>query len=77
MSRFWATITIVVLSVLVFALLRRLFCVPLLLGQLSAFLDRLPDYVTQLQALGNRFFDTRIGQFFKTQATADRTSTRS
>ncbi len=66
MSRFWATITIVVLSVLVFALVA-LLGVPLLIGQLSAFLEKLPTYAVELQALGDRFFETRIGQYFKTQ----------
>jgi predicted PurR-regulated permease PerM len=66
MSRFWATITIVILSVLVFALLA-LIGVPLLAGQLAAFLDKLPDYAVELQALGNRFFETRIGQYFRAQ----------
>ncbi len=66
MSRFWATITIVVLSVLVFALIA-LLGVPLLIGQLSAFLEKLPTYAAELQALGDRFFETRVGQYFKTQ----------
>ena len=66
MSRFWATIAIVLLSVLVL-ILTALIVLPLLFSQLTAFLDRLPSYVTQLQALGNRFSHTRIGQFFKTQ----------
>jgi predicted PurR-regulated permease PerM len=66
MNRFWATITIVVLTLLVLILVA-LILVPLLLAQLSGFLDRLPSYVTQLQALGNRFFHTRLGQFFRTQ----------
>ncbi len=66
MSRFWATITIVVLTVLVFALVA-LIIVPLLIGQLAGFLQRLPDYAAELQSLGDRFFETRVGQFFKTQ----------
>jgi predicted PurR-regulated permease PerM len=66
MSRFWATIAIVLLSVLVL-ILTALIVLPLLFSQLASFLDRLPSYVTQLQALGNRFSHTRIGQFFKTQ----------
>jgi predicted PurR-regulated permease PerM len=66
MSRFWATIAIVILSVLVFALVG-LLAIPLLVGQLSAFLEKLPVYAAELQGLGNRFFETRIGQYFKTQ----------
>ena len=44
MSRFWATITIVVLTVLVLALVA-LILVPLLFAQLAVFLERLPSYV--------------------------------
>lgn len=66
LSRAWATITIVLLTVLGLILVALIF-VPLLFAQLASFLDRLPSYVTQLQALGNRFFHTRIGQFFRTQ----------
>ena len=66
MSRFWATITIVFLTVMVLALVA-VVAVPLLAAQLSGFLERLPSYATQLQALGNSFFETRIGQFFRTQ----------
>lgn len=66
MSRLWATITIVLLSVLVFALVA-LIGIPLLIGQLSAFLEKLPVYAAELKALGNSFFETRIGQYFKTQ----------
>ena len=62
MSRFWATITIVLMSVLVLALLA-LIVVPLLVAQLSGFLERLPDYVDRLQTLGNWFFQTEIGQY--------------
>ncbi len=66
MSRFWATITIVVLSVLVLTL-TALIVIPLLVGQLSSFLKDLPNYAAELQALGDRFFATSIGEYFKTQ----------
>lgn len=66
MNRFWATITIVILTVMVLTLVA-LIAVPLLVAQLAAFLERLPIYFAELQALGNRFFQTRIGQFFRTQ----------
>jgi len=65
MRRSWATITIVVLTVLL-VIAMALILMPLLFGQLASFLERLPSYVTQLQALGNRFFQTRLGQFFRT-----------
>lgn len=67
MSRFWATITIVVLTILVLALVA-LIIVPLLVSQLTGFLERLPSYIAQLQSLGDRFFQTRIGQFFRSQS---------
>jgi predicted PurR-regulated permease PerM len=66
MSRFWATITIVVLSVLVLSLLA-LIGLPLLFSQASSFLEHLPSYAQQLQGLADRFFATGIGQYFKTQ----------
>lgn len=66
MSRFWATITIVILSVLVFSLVA-LTVVPLLVSQFSDFLENLPGYAAQLQALGNRFLNTEIGKFLGTQ----------
>jgi predicted PurR-regulated permease PerM len=66
MNRFWATITIVILTVLILALVA-IVAIPLLAGQLSSFLERLPSYATELQALGNRFFQTRVGQIFRTQ----------
>lgn len=66
MNRFWATITIVVLTVLVIAV-AALVAVPLLIEQLSGFLERLPSYASQLQSLVNRFLQTRLGQYFRTQ----------
>ncbi len=63
MNRFWATITIVILSVVVFSL-AALTVIPLLISQLAGFLDNLPGYAAELQALGNRFLDTEIGRYF-------------
>ena len=62
MSRFWATISIILMSVLAIAL-AVLIAVPVLATQLSGFLERLPFYAEQLRGLANRFFQTRIGQF--------------
>jgi predicted PurR-regulated permease PerM len=62
MNRFWATITIVILSVLVFSLVA-LIVIPLLVSQLSDFLRDLPKYAAELQALGNRVLDTEIGKY--------------
>ncbi|HWT30143.1 MAG TPA: AI-2E family transporter [Propylenella sp.] len=69
MSRFWATITIIVIAVLVLVLVA-LVVIPLLVTQLEGFLERLPSYVAQLRAFANRFFQTRLGQFFDTQDAA-------
>jgi predicted PurR-regulated permease PerM len=66
MNRFWATITIVVLTVFVVALVA-LIVVPLLVDQLAGFLDRLPSYAAQVQGVVNSFLETRVGQYFKTQ----------
>lgn len=66
MSRLWATITIVILSILVLAVVA-LLVIPLFVSQLSSFLERLPSYAQELQSLGDRFFATRIGQYFRTQ----------
>jgi phosphatidylglycerophosphate synthase len=62
MSRFWATISIVLMSVLVIAAVI-LIAVPVLVSQLSGFLERLPVYVEQLRGLANRLYQTRIGQY--------------
>jgi predicted PurR-regulated permease PerM len=67
MSRLWATVTIVLTAVLVLVA-AVLILVPLLATQLSGFLERLPEYVSRLQVLGNRFFETRIGRYFNTGA---------
>jgi predicted PurR-regulated permease PerM len=67
MNRFWATMTIILLAILVFSV-AGLTVVPLLASQLAGFLDRLPSYVTSLQTLGNRFFQTEIGRYFDTGA---------
>ena len=66
MSRFWATITIVILSVLVLTLVG-LIVVPLLVSQLAGFLERLPSYVAELRQLANRFLRTEIGRYFGSQ----------
>ena len=66
LSRFWATITILLLTILIITL-AALIVVPVLIAQLSGFLERLPDYVVQLQQLLNRFLRTELGQYFGAQ----------
>ena len=74
MSRFWATITIVVLTVLVLALVA-LIVVPLLVAQLAGFLERLPSYVAELQALATASSRRGSASIFGTQG-GGRTSIR-
>jgi predicted PurR-regulated permease PerM len=62
MSRLWATITIVLLSVVAFAL-ALILVIPVLAGQLAGFLERLPDYVARLKQLAGAVFQTRLGQY--------------
>lgn len=71
MNRFWATLTILLVAVLVLVLVG-LLAIPLLVAQLEAFLDRLPSYVAQVRGLASRFLETRLGQFFETQDGATR-----
>ncbi len=66
MNRFWATITIVILSILVFTLVA-LVVIPLLVSQLTGFLEDLPSYAAQLQDLWNRFLSTELGRYFGQQ----------
>ena len=61
MNRAWATISIVLMSVLVFALIA-LIVVPVLVSQFSAFLEDLPEYVAELEQLRNWFLETDIGR---------------
>ena len=62
MSRFWATITIVVLAVLLLAL-AVLLLVPVLVSQLTGFLDRLPSYVARLQELGGDLLRSDLARY--------------
>ncbi len=66
MNRFWATITIVILSIMVFTLVA-LVVIPLLVSQLTGFLEDLPSYAAQLQDLWNRFLSTELGRYFGQQ----------
>lgn len=50
LSRLWATVVILVVFILVF-ILALMIIVPVLVAQAADFIERLPTYVTQLQAL--------------------------
>ncbi len=62
MSRLWATVTILIISVIVFVV-ALLVIIPVLASQMAGFIDRLPAYVARLQELAGTLFQTRIGQF--------------
>jgi predicted PurR-regulated permease PerM len=66
MSRLWATVSILLIAILVVALVL-LIVVPVLVGQLGGFIERLPTYAERLRALASWFFQTRIGQYFGQQ----------
>ncbi|HSG95533.1 MAG TPA: AI-2E family transporter, partial [Afifellaceae bacterium] len=58
MNRFWATITIVIISVIVFVI-ALLVIIPVLASQTAGFIDRLPAYVARLQELAGTLFQSR------------------
>jgi predicted PurR-regulated permease PerM len=62
MSRLWATITILIFSVIVFVI-SLLVIIPVLASQMAGFIDRLPAYVARLQELAGTLFQSRIAQF--------------
>ena len=76
MSRFWATITILLVAVLVVALLI-LIVVPVLVTQLTGFLERLPAYVEQLRALGELVLPDPDRPVFRARNAGGPASTRS
>jgi predicted PurR-regulated permease PerM len=61
-SRVAATLTILVLFVVVLALVLVLL-VPVLANQLAAFIDNLPHYVEQLQGLFGSFLESRFARY--------------
>jgi predicted PurR-regulated permease PerM len=63
MNRFWATITIVLVTLLIIAVVV-LIAVPVLVSQAADFIAHLPEYIARFNALSERFFDSRIGQYF-------------
>jgi len=62
MSRLWATITILIFSLIVFTI-ALLVLIPVLAGQMAGFIERLPAYVAQLQELAGTLFRSRVAQF--------------
>ncbi|WP_321341024.1 AI-2E family transporter [Breoghania sp.] len=61
MNRMWATLTILVLFVLVFALVLVLL-LPVLGNQLASLIEAMPDYVSQLHGLITEHFGERLRQ---------------
>ncbi len=62
MSRLWATITILIFSVIVFTI-ALLVIIPVLASQTAGFIDRLPASVARLQELAGTLFQSRIARF--------------
>ncbi len=62
MSRLWATITILIFSLILFTI-SMLVIIPVLASQTAGFIERLPTYVARLQELAGRLFQSRIAQY--------------
>ena len=62
MSRLWATITILLLAVVIFTT-ALLVIIPVLARQMADFIDHLPGYIARLHELTAALFQTRIAQF--------------
>ena len=65
MNRLWATITILIFSLIVFTI-AMLVIIPVLVSQLAGFIERLPAYVARLQELASTLFQSPIAQFLGT-----------
>ena len=65
MNRFWATITILIVTVVIFVLLI-LLAVPILVDQFAGFVAKVPAYVAQLRELADQFLRSRLGRFVGT-----------
>jgi predicted PurR-regulated permease PerM len=61
MSRLWATITILIFSLIVFTI-GLLVIIPVLASQMAGFIERLPAYVARLQELAGTLYRSRIAQ---------------
>ncbi|HWJ73000.1 MAG TPA: AI-2E family transporter [Kaistia sp.] len=66
-SRMAASLVILVLFVILLVLMFVLF-VPILANQLAGFIERIPSYAQQLQALANSLLNTRFGELFRVDA---------
>ncbi len=66
LSRFWATIVILLVTVVVFALLL-LVAVPILVNQFAGFMEIVPAFVAQLRRLADVFLGSRIGRMVGTE----------
>ncbi|MBZ9935184.1 AI-2E family transporter [Mesorhizobium sp. BR1-1-16] len=66
-SRMAASLVILVVFVVLLVLMFVLF-VPILANQLAGFIERIPAYAQQLQALANSLLNTRFGQLFRVDA---------
>ncbi len=66
-GRMAASLIILVLFVVLLVLMFVLF-VPILANQMAGFIERIPTYAQQLQALANSLLSTRVGELFRVDA---------
>ena len=62
MNRLFATTTIVLLALVLF-ILSLLIVIPVLIGQLNGFAERLPGYLANLRELSDRLLNTKLAGF--------------
>lgn len=62
MSRLWATISILIITIILFTLVL-LIVIPVLASQLAGFAERLPGYVTSLRELASSALNSNVAEF--------------
>lgn len=62
MNRLWATITILIAALLIFLLIL-LIVIPVLVRQLTSFVERLPGYIASLQEFARSVVNSRLGEY--------------
>lgn len=61
MSRLWATVTILILALIVF-MLALLILIPVLVTQLNGFMERMPGYIASLRELSSGLLHSRMAE---------------
>ncbi|HSM42777.1 MAG TPA: AI-2E family transporter, partial [Afifellaceae bacterium] len=62
MNRLWATVTILIAAIVLFALIL-LILIPVLARQAAGFVERLPGYVASLQELARSLLNSRVAEY--------------